>query len=379
MSGYAAVRNIYQIGDVRVHGFISNFVAMEHTATGRSEKIISASEYVLADTRHDMEQPTLRIQLQLYNDGFYTEGEYAQRLNALKGAIVDLIAYERVESQFDRPCPCSECLDCDCQCLLLWLTTHGRIVDVNVDSADFYGYTAEITVETLAYWEVMNRFLWYISGEGTLPITGYTWDTPLGEIYPYQDCTFLDIDGCWIFRKKRPVNKEIFFNSEWLSLTHRYGYEQYPETGFFRDFSFDNGIYNIDVDPRFAAPTKALYLFRFVNYTDSRNWNRSTQIRFENYHNAFDPFMGSMRVRWNVVNQIALQQGYTWQGDELFALGSIRDRFVVLRDFEPILTVSEALVYNSRWRGELWVGRNQLRVVNFAGMQALYFHTFRRY
>jgi hypothetical protein len=74
----------------------------------------------------------------------------------------------------------------------------------------------------------------------------------------------------------------VFFDPAWLEMQHQYGYEQYPDTGFFKDYSFDNGIYYVNIDPMFAAPTKALYLFRFNNYTVSRNWDRQTKIRFEN-------------------------------------------------------------------------------------------------
>lgn len=382
MSGYASVRNIYQIGDVRVEGFQIEWPEMSLTAVGRNSKFITTSRYLYADALYDMEQPEIRLSLELYNDGWYTEGQYAQRLNALKGGIVDIIGYERIESQFDKPCPCSDCDDCDCQCLLLWFTSKARIKDVNITaSSEFATYSADIIIEMNAYWEVMNRYAWYVTGEGERPINPYAWDTPINEIFPFQDCDFLDADGCWVFAKKRPVSKKVFFDPEWLQNIHEYGYETYPDTGFYREFSFDNGIYFVNIDPAFSAPTKALYLFRFAAFSGvGRNWDRVTTIRFENYNNAFDPFYGSIKIFWATVNQIALENNHTWDGTELLALGDINGHFVVMdANYNVLFNVSEALVYDSKWRGNLWAGRNQLRVVQFAGMECLYFHTFRRY
>lgn len=378
----SAIKSFFQIADLPIYKYIQNWSDYRVTSIGETLKAVGSSYTIPAYTPDNFSPKRLDIDLVLYNDGYYTEADLAQALMALQGRVVEVIAYEKVKTEFTRPCPCATCEDCTCDCLLLWYTNWARIFDVTISSSDWYGWKARISIEIGPFWEVMNRYIWEVQLPFVNGLAPYEWNTPVEELFPYQDCYFLEEaqENCYVFRKKSPITNNVFYDPAWLALEHEHGEVRYPQTGYWRDFNMDNSIRYIDVDKRFSAPSKYLYLFRFLNgYNPTRNWQRKTIAEYELYNHHSVAQIGTIVFDWSMVNEIAIANGHVWDDNDILVYGSVNGTFVVMRDYEILFHVSAAVHYTTQWRGEVRAGRNQIRFRRFGGFEVAIFHTYRVY
>lgn len=378
MSGYSAVRRIYQLGDVVVHKHVEDFSELELQTKGTTLSIQDSHMVLFAESGWRPQLPVVRLRMLLYNDGTWSDGQILQRLLNQQGHVIDIYAYEQVKTPLDlRGCDCG--CDCDecCECRMIWMQAKARISNIRVVAVQANRvYRLELSFEYATYWQPINRLLYGVSDKllDFAPWYSQDWGLPARELMNYPPCEALD--SCPYFYRKPRNQNSILYDDQYYMLLHDFtGDSQYPLTGY--THSYTTGSINYKVESpawRWGAPALSQY---FIRGFESSTGTIEVEVLSES---LTGPRSNVSTLDIDEVLNIAASQSITVLPTDIIVLGDNRLGPKVVRGDQDLFYIAPAVTIEAvQWFGQINPGRNYVQYdLGNTGVEVGAVHTFRR-
>lgn len=217
---------IFQLGNFVVPPFTEKWHGYATASDGKPESYLWAPGHVWPNKQFQPSVRKISIRVAIPGGGAFTPRQSLNRLNALVGLPIPLIAY------FDQNDCKSACPDCptNCECDLMWVSNTGVVTSVTeteFKNSKNYEEVA-ITVELGPFWTPLNKIFWeWTNSEldlfnpnaapDVIPFSSVLSDF----IKPYPNCdALIGCHDCW-FWQRRPISSLFAYDSNaWFALAN---------------------------------------------------------------------------------------------------------------------------------------------------------------
>ena len=370
MAGDFRLLNIFQIGDVRLHLHVDRWHGESLSAQGKSRNIQDSYRVLMPATPYQYAVTKLKISALLYNDGFYEESQFAQKIKSLVGLETDIIAYRQLGGSADVDL-CCQCFCCDCN--LMWMHTLGRITNIKIEAAEFHTYTLKLDLELQPTWTPLNRALFRWEHLGTSRTHTEALVEPyLDEITSYPDCEGLfDGAGCFYWRRRSILSFGTLYDPALFTNLH---IATDPPTGYATDWNTLKDHAYVSCRPEYFGMAP-LSVYAFDNLATASG---TATISVRHPINIVNEITHRTQIDVQSVKDMALLKGIALVDTDILVVGDVKNGGFVVRNDQIVANVAPAISRNGgQWPGMLTPGRNLVEVKPPTGGRWAMNHTFR--
>lgn len=368
-------RQLYQIGDVVLHGHNRSGQSQSYAARGQSVELVDTYKMLSSVSAHKTTIRSDTADILLFSNGVFSASQIAELLKRQIGVFTDVIAYVYTtrEQAMAQDCGCLLCGCCPCN--IMWLHNVGVLKSITIAPVDYNTYSAQLTFELHSYWKPLSPLLWSYRGLGvSRNFAEKNFNINTYPLMNYPTCANF-FTGCIQFYRQHYKNIEDFiYNADLQSeiLCNESLPSGYPFIGYTRTWGTFASTHVIHAHAEYwSAPPMSIYTFRkFVNDTSQatilisrEEANRSIESR--------------TTINFARVNNLADDNGVTLIASDELRVGDVDGFAHVMRDGEIILYCAEVINRtDGDFPGYLTPGTNRV-AIDPKGTEFWHYHLFR--